>query len=165
MDLIAWQRGTLNTWTPINIPGADVAGRDETIRLTLPHLQFRVTHLFQDHRDASGEENRHGQPLPGRYRHKVSLSATASWSRGWCTVSHRDFDTRWIRKAGTVTKWIDAYSVTDVVAGFEGILPGQGSRISFAINNIGNRRYHVVERDPMPGRNYTLILRFGTSKL
>lgn len=162
-DLIAWQRGALSTWTPINIPGADVAGRDETIRLTLPHLQLRVTHLFQDHRDASGERNRHGQPLPGRYRHKLSLHATASWSWGWCSVSHRDFDRRWIRKAGTVTKSIDPYAVTDLVAGIEDIVPGLDSRLSFGINNIGDRRYHVVERDPMPGRTYSLTLHLGTS--
>ena len=163
-DLIGWQIGRGDTWSPYNISGADVAGRDESIRVTLPHLQFRVTHLYQDHRDASGEATRHGQPLPGRYRHKVSLGATASWSWGWCTLSHREFDRRYIRPSGgKITKWIEPYGVTDLVAGIEGIVPGQDSRISFGINNIGDRRYHVVERDPMPGRNYTLTLHFGTT--
>jgi outer membrane cobalamin receptor len=165
VDLILWQIGQGGVWSPANIGRAQVNGRDESLRFSLggERLRIRVAHLYQDHRNTAGEPNTNGEPLPFRYRHKVTVGAGTNWRWAWLDVAYRWYDRRYLREAGTASKSLDPYGVTDVVAGLRFDFLGLRAQTSLRVENVADSRYEVLERQPMPGRNVLFNLNLNTA--
>lgn len=163
-DLIFWRpRSAGGAWLPDNIGRARIDGREESLEWdAVPdRLTFRVDHLFADHENTAGEPNTNGDPLPFRYRHKVSVGTRADAPWGWIDVSYRSFDRRYLRE--DAIKSLDPYDVVDVVAGARHQFWGITAEAVARVLNFGSEEYEVIERDPMPGRNYTLSLNLSSS--
>jgi outer membrane cobalamin receptor len=155
-DLIYWRLGAGRIWSPANIGRARIDGREDGLRMNIlgKALSIELRHLFQNHRNASGETNTDGQPLPFRYRHKTSVTARSSWGWGFAEISRRWYDRRYLREAGSVSRSLSPYCATDVSAGARKRLWSVEAEISFRIENIEDVAYEVIERQPMPGRTY-----------
>jgi hypothetical protein len=164
-DLIYWRTGQGGVWTPDNIGSARIDGREESLELATAgrKVTFRLDHLFSDHENTSGEPNTDGEPLPFRYRHKVAAGARGDAGWGYLDVSYRWFDRRYLREAGTASKSLDPYGVFDTVAGLRGRLWGIKAEVIARLLNLTNTDYEVIEREPMPGRNYSISMNLSTS--
>jgi len=159
-DLIYWRAGQGGVFSPSNIGRAQVDGREDELRISaLARLaELTLRHQYQDHRNTAGEPNTDDQPLPFRYRHKtqVAISSRIKWGR--VELARRWYDRRYLREAGTASKSLDPYAVTDLTAGLRLTARGLKGDLSFGILNLGNTRYETVEREPMPGRSYHVNL-------
>jgi len=163
-DLIYWRpRSAGGAWLPENIDGARIDGREESLEWAVfrKRLTFRIDHLFADHENTAGETNTNGDPLPFRYRHKVVLGTRADVDWGWLDVSYRSFDRRYVRE--DAIKYIEPYDVVDVVAGLRYSFWGVAVEAVARVQNLGANEYEVIERDPMPGRNFILSLNLSSS--
>jgi outer membrane cobalamin receptor len=165
LDLIYWrQLSPQGAWVPDNIGSARIDGREETLQLSLAReaLSFRLSHLFSDHKNTSPEsEATFGQPLPYRYRHRLAAGVRGSLRGGWCDIAYRWFDRSYVREAAS--KWIEPYGVLDAVVGLRRTQWHVQADVTFKILNITNESYEVIEREPMPGRNYALSIQLSTS--
>jgi hypothetical protein len=75
-------------------------------------------------------------------------------------VSYRSFDRRYVRE--DAIKYIDPYDVVDVVAGLRHRFWGVAAEAVARVQNLGANEYEVIERDPMPGRNFILSLNLSS---
>jgi outer membrane cobalamin receptor len=159
-DLIYWRLGAGRVWSPANIGRARIDGREDELRLHFfgSALAVELRHLFQDHRNTAGELNTDGQPLPFRYRHKTSVTLQSRWRGAYAEVSRRWYDRRYLREAGAVARSLDPYSATDLSAGLRVHRWGVAAELNCRVENIENTAYEVIERQPMPGRNYRLSI-------
>ena len=164
-DLIFWRTGQGGAWTPDNIGRARIDGREESVECAVAgrHVTFRVDHLFADHENTAGEPNTDGEPLPFRYRHKVVAGTRGETGWGWCDVSYRWYDRRYLREAGTASKSLDPYGVFDVVAGVRRKFGSLTAELVSRVLNVGSTEYELIEREPMPGRSYSVSLNLSTT--
>lgn len=165
LDLIFWRAGQGGAWTPDNIGSARIDGREESMQCAVidQKLTFHIDHLFTDHENTAGEPNTDGEPLPFRYRHKMVAGTRAETSWGWCDVSYRWYDRRYLREAGTASKSLDPYGVFDVVAGLRQRFGTFTAELVGRLLNLGSTEYEVIEREPMPGRSFSLSINVSSA--
>jgi outer membrane cobalamin receptor len=164
-DLIIWLPGQGGVWSPDNIGSARIDGREESLQLSVAEQRgvLRVAHLFADHENTAGEPNTDGEPLPFRYRHKYTVGATGNLDWTWLDAAYRWFDRRYLREAGTASKSLDPYGVLDLASGWRGSKWGLNAEFVFRLLNVTDARYEVIEREPMPGRNFSMALNITTA--
>ena len=73
-------------------------------------------------------------------------------------LSRRWYDRRYLREAGTASKSLDPYAVTDLTARVYASVGTVDGDFTFSVLNLGDTAYETVEREPMPGRSYRLNL-------
>ena len=163
-DLIVWRIGAGQVATPYNLGRARIEGREESLRLGVIQgaLTVRFAHLFQNHRNESGEPNTDGEPIPFRYRHKLTAGAGGRWHWGWIDLAYRWFDRRYMREAGRASKSLDPYGVVDVTLGLRGKLFGLVTEWIARLENLTDTRYELIERQPMPSRALMITLNLNT---
>jgi vitamin B12 transporter len=164
-DLIIWRPGQGGVWSPDNIGQARIDGREESLQLSGAGRKAVVfaSHLFQDTENTAGEPNTNGEPLPFRYRHKYTVGATGNLNWTWLDAAYRWFDRRYLREAGTASKSLDPYGVLDLASGWRGSQWGLDAEFVLRLLNVTDTRYEVIEREPMPGRNFSIALNITTS--
>jgi len=160
-DLIFWRPGQGGSWNPANIGRARIDGREEELTVSAwgERLQAKLAHQYQNHRNTAGEPNTDGQPLPFRYRHKITAAVRGDWEWLHAGIAWRAYDRRYLREAGTASKSLDPYNVTDLDIGLRHRHQGVSGEIRFRVDNITDARYELVEREPMPGRSYHVQLK------
>lgn len=160
-DLVVWQRRFDGKYTPQNLIRAQISGReesfgwesrDEKIKAGLQHTYSRAV-------DRSGFRPHEGKQLVFRPRHVLRAWGQFTW-RGWSLASsYRWVDRRFIREANT--KSLPPYHLIDLTCGVT--FPrkaGWEIRSAFKVTNLTNQAYELLERQPMPGREWRFELRF-----
>lgn len=119
-----------------------------------------VTIGYQGQLSYTRSSNQKALPLP-KIDEGDQLFYTPLWSSGvgakvayktWNAFMHH----RYTGKTVGVIEELDSYQLVDVSISKQLRFTQLTADIKFQINNITNQQYRVVERRPMPGRNYLL---------
>jgi vitamin B12 transporter len=158
-DIILWRRSFDGRWAPYNVSRAEIDGVEVTTKLYPKSEWFRLEYsgTFLKPINRSGESNYHGKDLPYRPREVSRLAIGLSW-RGWWTDYHVQWvSRRYIRESNSIplsAEGMGPYRLMDLSVGKELSLIGCRWRIHCELKNLENREYRVVERAPMPGREW-----------
>jgi vitamin B12 transporter len=105
----------------------------------------------------SGEPNYEGKDLTYRPRQVSRLTTSLHWKGWWTNYSVQLVSRRQIRESNSeplAAEGMGPYQVMDVSVGKELILFDCQWRIQSEVRNLENQEYRVVERSPMPGREW-----------
>lgn len=159
-DLIHWvMTSPDNRFSPRNLNGAVVYARTMQLlwRFSPANLMIEYTNTDQLSKDRSWERTHHDLYLTFRPRYMQYL--VARYSSRWLDLEYRlrSVSKRYIREANT--KWLDGYTVSDIMAAFKHDSNTLGFRIQYNLNNISDREYMLTERSPQPGQTWSISTR------
>jgi outer membrane receptor protein involved in Fe transport len=155
-DLIYWTRRFDGKYFPRNMAAALI--EDLTFswswKLTENLGQIGVSATFTEPVDRSWEPNYHNGDLAFYPRRSVDFKYILTPGRFLFSVTSRWISDRYSRRANT--KALDAYSVTDVSLGVTQKIYLFEMRMKAAVNNLFSEDYELIERYPLPRRNYAI---------
>ena len=85
--------------------------------------------------------------------HQATLSASYTWA--WLQLSALHVR---VGETRGVNATIDSYNYTDVNLAYQVAKGKYDITVTATVANVGNQRYFVIERRPLPGRNYQLAM-------
>ncbi len=153
-DLVYWRRNYDGKYMPVNVSAARLSGREDALRARFfgEKLVLSWNHTRLLAVNHSGQRTTEGKILPFRPRQKESFSAQWKAGRFFGRLSYRFVSKRFTREANT--KWLKPYHLWNAALGTS--LKGcpLDVRFIFSVENLENTRYEVLERYPMPGREF-----------
>ncbi len=155
-DLVIWRRNFDGKYMPVNVSAARLSGREDALSVRFfgegLKLSWAHTRLFPVNH--SGERTTEGKFLPFRPKHEENFSGRLKWGHFFGTLSYRCVGKRFTREANT--KWLKPYRLWDARLGAGLAWRQFRLRLIFSAENLGDVRYEILERYPMPGRNFHL---------
>ncbi|MCI0531044.1 MAG: TonB-dependent receptor [candidate division Zixibacteria bacterium] len=159
-DLIVWQRRFDGKYTPSNVSRAEIEGYEQYLRWGEANntVQLEFSHTRADAVNRTEIHTRYGQLIPFRPRHQYNLKIYVK-TRGmdWSLQSN-SVSKRFLREQNTPQKILAAYTVWDLCLKLKPSLGKVRFTISGSINNLTDEHYELLERFPMPGREYRFSL-------
>jgi outer membrane cobalamin receptor len=109
----------------------------------------------------SGEPNYDGKDLTYRPRYVSKLSSGVKWKGWWLDYSVQWVARRHVRESNSIplaAEGMGPYRLMNVGAGKQVSFLHFQWQVKGEIRNLENRHYRVVERSPMPGREWRASL-------
>lgn len=157
-DIIIWQKRFDGKFMPQNVSRASLSGWEQNFNWHSPSQIFNLefNHTLTEALNQSGVYPKDGKYLVFRPRHIYNLKFyfnphpfTFNFNSHW--VSRR-----FIREENT--KFLPGYKILDFKIGLNSKWKKLGYQISLGVNNLSNQKYELIERYPMPGREYQASL-------
>ncbi len=153
-DIIIWQRRFDGKFMPQNVSQASLSGWEQNFNWHSPNQIFNIefNHTLTEALNRSGIYPKDGKYLVFRPRHTYNLKFYFN--------PHPfsfNFNSHWVGKRYTReenTKFLLGYKILDLKIGFNSKWKRFGYKISLGVNNFSNQKYELIERYPMPGREY-----------
>lgn len=157
-DIIVWQRGYDGKYMPQNVPRAEIYGKEITFTSTLPGRIMEVNFSYNDTKaiNRSGRRTTDGKILVFRPRYTALLALRIGLRGINLNLNNRWISRRYIREANT--KFLKRFSTTDMGISIKRDISFFSIYLKLKINNVFNSNYQLVERHPMPGREYILSM-------
>lgn len=158
-DIILWRRGFDGRWAPYNVSHAQIDGVELSAKLSPSKdwIWVEYTGTFLRPINHSGEPNYEGRDLTYRPRNVSQLSSGVKWRAWWLDYSVQWVSRRQIRESNSIPLAADGmgpYRLMNIDTGKQVSLLNCQWQIKCEIRNLENRQYRVVERSPMPGREW-----------
>lgn len=158
-NMIHWRQRFDGLFYPFNIARVHITGTELGADWQHPSgwLQFHSSYTYLHAVNKGGERTTHNKQLTNTPVHTANNSIKILFGELSTAINHRYVGKRFIREANS--KWLDPYHVIDITGGYS--IPVSPLSLLFRIGvyNVANKPYSVVERAPMPGREY----RFSTT--
>jgi vitamin B12 transporter len=158
-SIILWRRGFDGRWAPYNVSHAEIDGFELSARLSpmaeWTWLEYSGTFLKPINR--SGESNYDGKDLTYRPRQVSRLSTGTKWKGWWLDYGVQWVSRRYIRESNSIplaAEGMGPYRIMNLTLGKQLSALGGQWQIKGEIRNLEDREYRVVERSPMPGREW-----------
>jgi len=162
-DIILWRRGFDGRWAPYNVSHAQIDGVEVSTKLSPRKdwiwVEYSGTFLRPINR--SGEPNYDGKDLTYRPRYVSKLSSGVKWKGWWLDYSVQWVARRHVRESNSIplaAEGMGPYRLMNVGAGKQVSFLHFQWQVKGEIRNLENRHYRVVERSPMPGREWRASL-------
>jgi outer membrane cobalamin receptor len=156
-DIIVWERDFTGRYKPQNVPSSKSIGRDDHIGLTLlgDLLSFDYSHSYLDARDNSGETNHDGHVLILTPRHTHDVESALAHGRWMVRFTGRWVSLRYTRRQNDRGKTLDAYRDLGAMARVTVRVQDPELAVSMHAENITDERIELLERYPLPGRQFS----------
>lgn len=154
-NLIVWQPTSPGqTWKPVNLDASRVTGHEDFIELHLfaDILELSYQNMVTVPKNRTPGGTSYNKDLTFRPRYITTWSAALQYRNLFCEYSLRSVGRRYALAANT--KWYDAYTVSDVAAGFTLSFSDINARLTCRLNNFENENYVLIAQYPMPGREW-----------
>jgi vitamin B12 transporter len=156
-DLISWRLGSFATFSPFNTD-AEISGEEYGLTWHSPNdifsLHWNQTHLKPINK--SGERTTHNKDLPYRPRRTAKIGVDLNYRIFQLQYQRRVIGKRFVTEANTVE--MPGYGVDDLTVGAKPRIKGVDVQIRGSIYNLGNVKYEMVERAPLPPREWRIGL-------
>jgi len=171
-DWILWLPTFKGYWEPRNIERVEISGVECSVALsgTAGSVSYRVRtdYAFSSSKNQSGATGSAdmsvGKQLPFIPLHSANILADVS-GKGWSlTWLWNYFSERFVNSSNdyySSRDYLYPYFMNQLSAGKNFIISRCRADISLNINNLFNEEYRSVLQRPMPGRNYTLMLKIS----
>lgn len=156
--IICIPNGAAYDWKMTNKGKVETFGWDTSIKAIVNKFLFFVTATLQDVRDYSDKRDKSSYGHQLIYSPTWSTTAVISYNSKYVdwSVSHMYVGKRWWTYASS-QDYLEPYNTTD----FRCSLKYKIAEISVNINNIFNKHYELIQRWPLPARQYELSLKFN----
>ncbi len=156
--MIYWRRRFDGKYTPVNLSRAQITGTEIGLSMTTfnQRLSAQFHHTIQNSINLSRSENYYGLVIPFQPDRTDRATIAVRFWRCKLDYTYSYTGVRYIREANT--KALPAYSLHDVSLEFTTQFLGAREILTLAVYNLGNTRYEILERVPMPPRNFTTSL-------
>ena len=158
-NIILWRRGFDGRWAPYNVSRAEVDGVELSGKVSPNYewVSIEYSGTFLEAINRSGEPNYDGMDLTYRPRVVSRLSTGFRWKGWWTNYSVQWVSRRQIRESNSLplaAEGMGPYQVMDISVGKELALIGCQWWLQGEVRNLEDQEYRVVERAPMPGREW-----------
>lgn len=159
-NLIQWELGSFATWQPFNT--------DALLRGSEWSLQWRgwgervrvnASHVFLQATDASGRRTTDGKRLTYRPAHTSKLGVQLKFGTTFLRYDKRIVGSRFVTAANTIK--MPAYVVDDLSFAMKHRFGKLHARLKFAVLNVLDEKYEIVENAPLPGRSWRTAVEFS----
>lgn len=161
-DLISWRRRFDGKFTPVNIVRATIQGREDFLKWQGPHNWFdlQLQHTFTLAVNHSGFRPHEGKQLVFRPDHILRATLDLHYRVISFQFRYTYVGRRYIREENT--KWLLPYRTVDCSLGLSKKLGRHSLQSIIGVNNLTGTRYEVIERQPMPGREWRVQLEISS---
>jgi vitamin B12 transporter len=167
-NYILWMpAGNGTIWSPHNVRQVELSGVDADLHISWKHLEhiveFKAGWAYnQSIVKASHNENDNsvGRQLTYQPEHKITgrlLYAYRYWSASLTSVFVGEVSTNYSESGHP----LEAYNLFNIGIGYAFNVKKSTLSIQLAANNLTNTYYENIAFYPMPGRNYSLNLKFA----
>jgi|GEM_PF-3198524 len=156
--MIFWRQRFDGKYTPVNLARARIDGTETSLTVSTSNqrLSAQYHHTMQKPVNLSRAENYYGQVIPFQPDQSERMSLTFRLWRCKLEYAYSLTGARFIREANT--KSLPAYHLHDLSLECQATLLGTHEVFALAVYNVGDVRYEILERVPMPGRSLTTSL-------
>ena len=153
-DIIVWQRRFDGKFMPVNVSRASLFGWEQSLNWHNQNqiVGFDFNHTLTEAINHSGVYPKDGKHLVFRPRHAYNLKFYFNPGSFAFTFNSHWVSKRYIREENT--KFLPSYKIMDLKFGYTSKWKKLGYQISLGVNNLANQKYELIERYPMPGREY-----------
>ena len=166
-DMIVWKRNWQGKYYPDNIAQTVTDGVNCEARWLSGNSAYRLTarYNYNDSRNDSPANVNYGKRVPLTALHTGSLQTVVQWaSYSWstqATYTGKRYSTESnmdpLSEAGM---GLSPYLLVDCTISRKWLLQGNGLTLTLSINNLLDSSYRIIERSPMPGREYGIHVTF-----
>ncbi len=157
-DLISWTRGYANRYYPENLERAAISGYSLSVTGSPApdHLTAGLNYTRTNPRNRSPDPTTYNLYLP--YRALSNLNFDLQWRKQtWSGhISSQVQGRTYIRAANT--KWLDGFQLWNISLSRRFRRGSVKAVLNLAINNVSDQHYEVLERYPLPGRQFVTTL-------
>ncbi len=160
-DMIVWKRNFQGKYYPDNLLRARITGIETngTVELIDNFISIRGNYTFQRPLNDTPNDINRGRVLSLTSQHSGSLEAMLSAQSARMTLRSRFVGRRYssesnVDQLSTAGTGLPRYQVYDFHIVKDLFQWGLKLSTEISVNNLLNRSYRVIERSPMPGRNY-----------
>lgn len=152
-NLISWELGSFATWQPFNTD-ALLKGWEfgSAWRVWQDRIYLNASHVYLDARDKSGRRTTHNRRLIYRPERTTKVAFRMKLKKMNLDYQKRVVGERFETQANTVA--LPKYTVDDLTLSTTFQLRSIELTATISGHNILNKNYVVVERAPLPGRNW-----------
>ncbi|MBL7074321.1 TonB-dependent receptor [candidate division KSB1 bacterium] len=156
-DLIVWRLGSFATFSPFNTD-AEISGQEYHLSWCSPNdiLILRWSRTYLEPINKSNERTTHNKDLPYRPRKNIRLGVDLRYKIFQLQYQRRVIGERYVTEANTVK--MPGYGVDDLTVGVSTKAMGVHIQIRGSVYNLGNVKYEMVERAPVPPREWRIGL-------
>jgi outer membrane cobalamin receptor len=157
-DLIVWQRGFDGKYSPFNVSKVRIEGYEQTMlwRSSGDLLELEFNHTRSDAVNLTESHTQHGNLIPFRPRHQYNFKCYFKSEKFDLNLHSRYASRRYTREQNTTGKELPSYTIWDLILKFKHSLHGVELDLTVGIYNFTDQNYELIERYPMPGREFRL---------
>ncbi len=157
-DLIVWQRGFDGKYSPFNVSKVRIEGYEQTLlwRSSGDLLELEFNHTRSDAVNLTESHTQYGNLIPFRPRHLYNFKCYFKSEKLDLNLHSRYSSRRYTREQNTSGKQLPSYTIWDLALKFKPYLKGVEFGLTVGIYNFTDQNYELIERYPMPGREFRL---------
>lgn len=144
-------------WTMLNYGYTRCLGVNTAANVRYGSHAVMISGTFQDDRNKTDKSEESYNDYIA-YSPKWSMTAIYSFERRGvsASISHMFVDKRYWTAENAIEEPLEAYNCTDIKVGYK----YKNMTAESECQNLLDERYEIIQRWPMPGRRYTLTLRY-----
>jgi outer membrane cobalamin receptor len=153
-DLITWRRRFDGKYQPFNIGTSRNTGNETSLQLSAlsDHVEINYSRTSLDARNRTLRSGYYDLLIPFRPDRTERLGLNLKVWRLRLIYDYSFTGKRFIREANT--KWLPPYSLHDLSLTFDLNLFSTTQRLRLEVRNLTDKRYELLERMPMPPRQF-----------
>ncbi|WP_221411015.1 MULTISPECIES: TonB-dependent receptor [unclassified Apibacter] len=163
--IIAYPKGQQFRWTMLNFGKARIKGLDLSSKTSIVIknvlVSTLITYTYEDAQNLSSPILNYKNQLPYIPWHSGTFTLEAAY-RDWnLNYSFMYTGERYNSPSNNPDNHVKAWYTHDIQLSRELFFTNIKCKASLQINNIFNKYYDIVANYPMPGRNYTIIIKLN----
>jgi outer membrane cobalamin receptor len=158
-DVIQWRQTFDGTFTPMNVPRADIDGGEFSLSWSTPSRWLIIggDYLLTRTINRTGERTTDGKWLTNRPRHITNGYVQVQWRSLHVDVRGRIVGKRFVTEANTVA--LPGYQVLNLtIRERVPLRKSWHTTVGLTCQNLLNERYEILEGAPLPGRDIRLLV-------
>ena len=157
-DIVVWQRRFDGKFMPVNVSRAYISGWEQNFNWQSKNqvVGLEFNHTLTEAINYSGVYPKDGKYLVFRPRHIYNLKFYFNPRPFAFNFNSHWVSKRYIREENT--KLLPGYKIMDLKLGYNSKWKKLGYQLSLGVNNLTNQKYELIERYPMPVREYQASL-------
>jgi outer membrane receptor protein involved in Fe transport len=157
-DLIIWRMGNFATFSPVNTD-ARLQGMESELYLEWDFLNVTAAATRLNSTNLGERSTVQGKQLPYRPEWTVTAGMGMAWGPITLDYHLRTVDAQYVTEANTVQ--LPGYGVHDLSCGSSFGLFFVNGTVRLSVLNLTDTSYQVIERSPLPGRQFQLRIQFN----
>jgi len=165
-DLIVWQRSFDGKYSPSNVNHASLDGYEQYLLWQVQDGMFELefNHTRSDAINQTETHTKSGNLIPFRPRHQYNFKCYFKSEKFDFFLQSRYSSSRYTREQNTPEKILPDYTIWDLGLKFKHRLHAVHFSLAVNVHNLTDQYLELIERYPMPGREFRLTTQIELSK-
>jgi len=157
-DIIVWRRRFDGKYMPENISRSQITGHEDFVSLKFFNevLEIFYRNNATEALNKSGDKTYDGKFIPFQPRHVTDLNLLVDYKIFELSYQHRWVSERYRVEANTVKE--EPYNLVNLSLGLKKRISKLEVSLNGQIKNLTDQKYFLIERYPMPGREWGVRL-------